>query len=90
MRLYDFNVKMFDENGEIVNREFKNAYEFNWPADGKFFYVGMKPTLSKETPGKAELKTYWIPVEQIIEVQGLNTVKFDTLKERKAFYDSLQ
>ena len=89
MRIYKFNIKMFDENGEIVEREVNNAYEFGWPADGKFFYFATKPTLSKETPGKAELETTWIPTEQIIEIQGINTTKFASLKERKTFADSL-
>lgn len=90
MKLSNFTVTLKDGDTDLlVTKEYKNIFEYGFPADGKFFYMAEKPILSTDKPGNTSLKSHWIPVERIILIQSNQTNHFSSLKERKTFVDSL-
>lgn len=91
MRLYNFVVTVKDESTlhKQVKKEFHNIVEYQFPANGAYFFMSERPVLTKETPGKAETKSHWIPTSKILNIEVTSDVKFDSLMDRKKFVDAL-
>lgn len=91
MKLYNFVVTIKDDSviQKQIKQEYNNIFEYSFPANGTYFFMSEKPELTKETPGKVNTKSYWIPSSKIIKIEMQSSTKFESLMDRKKYIDAL-
>lgn len=84
-KFHNFTLVYKEASGIETKKEISNVYEYGFTNNGDFFYTAVKPKLSEELPGKASSEMIWNITKELIRIEGLSNLPFNSLMERKEF-----